>query len=49
MAALKPDNKNTLPFRDAYRRVAPDPEGWPVAHPEWVCAMLTDFLQAPDR
>jgi pimeloyl-ACP methyl ester carboxylesterase len=115
MAALKPDNRNTLPFRDAYRHVAPDPEGWPrliekekamyaafsgwtaaemkslraplmvmlgdadivrlehaielfrmvpkgrlavlpgsdhsapVAHPEWVCAMLTDFLRAPDR
>ncbi len=21
----------------------------PVAHREWVCAMLTDFLRAPDR
>ncbi|WP_457330821.1 hypothetical protein [Rhizobacter sp. P5_C2] len=29
MAALKPDNKNTLPVRDAYRHVAPDPQGWP--------------------
>lgn len=27
---LKPDNKNTLPFRDAYRNVAPKPEDWPL-------------------
>lgn len=30
MAALKPDNEHTLPFRDAYRNVAPKPEEWPL-------------------
>ena len=30
MAAMKPDNEHTLPFRDAYRKVAPKPEGWPL-------------------
>lgn len=29
-AALKPDNEHTLPFRDAYRNVAPKPENWPL-------------------
>ena len=29
-AALKPDNQHTLPFRDAYRNVAPKPEDWPL-------------------
>ena len=29
-AAMKPDNKNTLPFFDAYRSVAPKPDDWPL-------------------
>ena len=30
LASMKPDNEHTLPFRDAYRKVAPEPEQWPV-------------------
>jgi pimeloyl-ACP methyl ester carboxylesterase len=29
-AAMKPDNEHTLPFRDAYRKVASKPEDWPL-------------------
>lgn len=29
-ATMKPDNEQTLPFRDAYRNVAPKPEDWPL-------------------
>lgn len=29
-ASMKPDNEHTLPFRDAYRKVAPKPDQWPV-------------------
>jgi pimeloyl-ACP methyl ester carboxylesterase len=30
LEGMKPDNENTLPFRDAYRNVAPKPADWPV-------------------
>lgn len=30
MASLKPDNEHTLPFRDAYQRVSPHPQRWPL-------------------
>ena len=29
-AALKPDHQHPLPFREAYRNVAPKPEDWPL-------------------
>ena len=42
MAAMKPDNEHTLPFRDAYRHVAPHPEQWPVLI-EKIKAMYANF------
>ena len=39
---MKPDNEHTLPFRDAYRKVAPEPEHWPVLV-EKVKAMYAGF------
>lgn len=46
-AAMKPDNQNTLPFRDAYRNVAPKPEEWPLLI-EKVKAMWAGFEGWPD-
>lgn len=42
MAAMKPDNEHTLPFRDAYRSVAPKPGDWPLLI-EKVKAMYASF------
>ncbi len=40
--SLQPDNEHTLPFRDAYRHVAPNPEDWPLLI-EKVKAMWAGF------
>ncbi|MEZ0475458.1 alpha/beta fold hydrolase [Luteimonas sp. B3_2_R+30] len=42
LAEMKPDNEHTLPFRDAYREVAPRPEEWPLLV-EKVKAMYAGF------
>ena len=41
-ASLQPDNEHTLPFRDAYRNVAPKPEDWPLLV-EKIKAMWASF------
>lgn len=46
-AALKPDNPHTLPFRDAYKNVAPKPEDWPLLI-EKVKSMWVGFKGWPD-
>jgi pimeloyl-ACP methyl ester carboxylesterase len=42
LASMKPDNEHTLTFRDAYRKVAPAPDQWPVLV-EKVKAMYAGF------
>lgn len=46
-AAMKPDDEHTLPFRDAYRNVAPKPEDWPLLI-EKIKAMWVSFQGWPD-
>ena len=45
--ALKPENEHTLPFRNAYRNVAPKPEDWPLLI-EKVKAMWAGFKGWPE-
>ena len=46
-AALKPDNEHMLPFRNAYRSVAPKPVDWPLLI-EKVKAMWAGFKGWPE-